>query len=158
MHTLTKQNQPDHWPKTALQILESAANIIAEKYVRQDVFANVQATKDYLTYKLAAHEREVFAVLLLDSQHRLIEFQELFFGSIDTASVYPREVVKAVLKANAAAVIFAHNHPSGIADPSQADISITKRLTDALGLIDVRVLDHIVVGETCVSFAERGLL
>lgn len=94
--------------------------------------------------------------MLLDNQHQLIRFEELFFGTIDAASVYSREVVKAALNANAAAVILAHNHPSGIAEPSRADKRITSRLVDALGLIDVRVLDHIVVGEHCVSFAERS--
>jgi DNA repair protein RadC len=107
---------------------------------------------------MASYEREVFAVLLLDNQHRLIEYQELFFGTIDAASVYPREVVKVAFNCNAAAVIFAHNHPSGIAEPSNADKHITQKLRDALALIDIRVLDHFVVGETCVSFAERGYL
>ena len=110
------------------------------------------------TYKLAPYEREVFCVLLLDSQHRLIEYRELFFGTIDATAVYPREVVKLVLEHNAAAVIFAHNHPSGVAEPSTADKNITQKLTTALAVIDVRVLDHIVVGETQVSFAERGLI
>ena len=94
--------------------------------------------------------------MFLDNQHQLIEFEELFFGTIDAASIYPREVVKAALNYNAAAVVFAHNHPSGIAEPSQADRRITQRLVDALKLVDIRVLDHIVVGEDCVSFAEKG--
>lgn len=111
-----------------------------------------------MRFKIGGSEREVFAVMLLDNQHRLIEFKELFQGTIDAASVYPREVVKTALKANAAAVIFAHNHPSGDPEPSQADRRITTRLQDALALIDVRVLDHIVVGEQCTSFAERGWL
>jgi DNA repair protein RadC len=96
--------------------------------------------------------------MLLNTQHQLIEYRELFFGSIDSASVYPREVVKTVLEVNASAVIFAHNHPSGIAEPSESDKRITKRLKDALALIETRVLDHIVVGRDSVSFAERGLL
>jgi DNA repair protein RadC len=100
----------------------------------------------------------VFAVLLLDTQHRLIEYKEVFYGTIDAASVYPREIVKLVLEYNSAAVIIAHNHPSGISDPSQADKVITRKLIDALALVDVRVLDHIVVGETTLSFAEMGLL
>ncbi|MEZ8076857.1 DNA repair protein RadC, partial [Vibrio sp. FF112] len=108
--------------------------------------------------QLKAYEREVFAVMFLDNQHHLISFEELFFGTIDSASVYPREVVKAALKTNAAAVIFAHNHPSGDATPSQADKRITQRLKDALALVDIRVLDHIVIGDSAVSFAERGLL
>jgi DNA repair protein RadC len=100
----------------------------------------------------------VFAVMLLDSQHQLIDYQELFFGTVNAASVYPREVVKAVLQENAAAVIFAHNHPSGVGEPSIADKQITKRLQDALGLIDVTVLDHVIIGESCYSFAENNLL
>lgn len=140
------------------EILEHAAEILANRYVRGDAFSNPTATHDYLRYKLGHYEREVFAVLLLDNQHRLIEFKELFQGTVDAASVYPREVVKAVLEVNAAAVIFAHNHPSGESTPSQADKRITTRLKEALALIDVQVLDHIVVGETCVSFAERGLI
>ena len=147
-----------HTPMTADQVLEKAAEIMANRYLRGDVFTNPQATKDFLQYKMAGYEREVFAVLLLDNQHRLIEYQELFFGTIDAASVYPREVVKVVFSCNAAAVIFAHNHPSGIAEPSNADKHITQKLRDALALIDIRVLDHFVVGESCVSFAERGYL
>ena len=146
------------WPKTPNEVSATAANIIAEKFVTHDVFTTPEATKQFLTYKMINYEREVFAVMMLDNQHRLKEFNELFFGTIEAAGVYPREVVKAVLAVNAAAVILAHNHPSGEAEPSQADKQITKRLTDALALIDVRVLDHIVVGKTPVSFAERGLL
>lgn len=146
------------WSVAALTIFDKAAALIAQKYFRKDVFEYTSATKEYLKYRMAHHEREVFAVMLLDKQHRLIQFCELFYGTIDSTAVYPREVVKLVLQHNAAAVIFAHNHPSGVAEPSEADKSITKRLTDALALIDVKVLDHIVVGETQVSFAERGLI
>ena len=140
------------------QVLEQAAEIIAKKYLRGSIFTNVTATKEYLTYKLGKYEREVFAVLLLDSQHRLIKFSELFFGTIDAASVHPREVIKLALEYNAAAVIFAHNHPSGIPEPSTSDERITSRLKEVLSLVDIRVLDHFVVGEYCISFAERGLL
>lgn len=143
---------PDH------QVLEQAAKIIANRHLKGDVLTSSNATKEFLTYKLGQHEREVFAVLLLDNQHRLIEYNELFFGTIDAATVYPREVVKLALERNAAAVIFAHNHPSGNAEPSQADRRITSRLSDALALIDIRVIDHFVIGETPVSFAERGLI
>lgn len=158
MHNKSNANKASHWPTTAIQILESASNIIAEQLNHQDVYTDPQTTKDFLTYKLGGYEREVFGVMMLNSQHQLIEFRELFFGTIDSASVHPREVVKAVLEVNAAAVILAHNHPSGISEPSQADKNITKRLTDELGLIDVRVLDHIVIGATPTSFAEKGLL
>ncbi|HDZ5414931.1 TPA: DNA repair protein RadC [Vibrio harveyi] len=143
---------------SAHQVLERAAGIIAEKYLRGDAFCNPNATKDYIKYRLGNYEREVFALMLLDNQHRLIEFTELFYGTIDSASVYPREVVKVCLEKNAAAVILAHNHPSGDATPSQSDRRITQRLKDALALIDVRVLDHIVVGEDCYSMAEGGML
>jgi DNA repair protein RadC len=123
------------------------------------VFTSPIETRRYLTLKLAEREREVFVVLYLDNRHRLIKYDELFFGTIDGASVHPREVVKAALKHNAAAVILSHNHPSGVPEPSQADKLITRHLKDALNLVDVRVLDHIVVGgiET-VSFAELGLM
>ncbi|GHZ26329.1 DNA repair protein [Vibrio cholerae] len=140
------------------QILEHAAEILAHRYVRGDALTNPDATKEYIRCKLGAYEREVFALLLLDNQNRLIEFKELFHGTIDAASVYPREVVKVVLEVNAATVILAHNHPSGDVTPSQADRRITERLKDALALVDVRVLDHIVVGKDSVSFAERGWL
>jgi DNA repair protein RadC len=140
------------------QVLEQAAEILKRTYLRGDVFENPQATKDYLSYKLGHNKREVFAVMLLDNKHQLIELKTLFKGTIDSASIYPREVVKAALNANAAAVILAHNHPSGDSEPSQADKKITVRLTDALALIDVRVLDHIIVGKDCLSFAERGYL
>jgi DNA repair protein RadC len=147
-----------HEPLTANQVLEKAAEILADRYARNGEFNNVEAVKEYLAVKLGGHDREVFAVLLLDSSHHLLEYRELFYGTIDAAGVYPREVVKAALEANAAAVIFGHNHPSGNPEPSRADERITKRMVNALALIDVRVLDHVVVGRECVSFAERGLL
>lgn len=143
---------------TVYLILEKAAEIIARKYLRGDVFTNPQATKDFLSFKLGKYEREVFAILLLDNQHRIIEYKELFFGTIDSASIHPREVVKTVLEFNAAAVMFVHNHPSGHVEPSDSDRRITARLKDALALIDVRVLDHFIVGEECFSFAEKGLI
>lgn len=140
------------------ELLERAAEALATKYKREGTFTNPTNVKEYLKLKLGAHEREVFAVMFLDNQHQLISFEELFFGTIDAASIYPREVLKTALNHNAAAVIFAHNHPSGIAEPRQADKRITQRLIDALKLVDIRVLDHIVVGEDCVSFAEKGLI
>lgn len=147
-----------HGPMSSHQILEKAAEILAERFERQGTFNNPSETKDYLSYQLAHYDREVFAIMLLDSKHQLIEFKELFFGTVDAASVYPREVVKAVLEANATSVICAHNHPSGNPEPSEADKQITHRLIEALGLLDVQILDHIVVGKSSVSFAERGLL
>ena len=145
-------------PMTALQVFEKAAELLEHQYKREHSFTNPEHTKRYLSMKLGHQEREVFAVLFLDNQHQLISYQELFYGTVDSASVYPREVAKAALQANAAAVIFAHNHPSGIAEPSECDKRITTRLVDALKLLDIRVLDHVVVGSPCVSFAERGLI
>lgn len=125
----------------------------------QEPFTSPRAVEKFLMLKLHNRESEVFSALFLDSQHRLIQYRELFYGTLDSASVYPREVVKEALRCNAGAVIFAHNHPSGVAEPSSADRSITLRLRDALSLVDIRVLDHFVVGDACsVSMAERGLL
>jgi DNA repair protein RadC len=116
-------------------------------------------TKRYLQQQLRHYSHEVFACLFLDNKHRLIAFDELFHGTIDGASVYPREVVKQALAHNASAVIFSHNHPSGIAEPSQADRQITQRLKAALELVDIRVLDHIIIGDSeSLSFAEKGFL
>ena len=118
-----------------------------------------EATRDFLKLKLYGLPHEVFACLFLDNRHRVIRYEELFQGTIDGASVHPREVVRRALETNAAAVIFAHNHPSGVAEPSQADLRITQRLKDALALIEVRVLDHLIIGEgPGTSLAERGLL
>lgn len=139
-------------------ILQQAAFIIEERFQRQDSYCSPESVMSYLQCQLAHEEREVFALMLLDNQHRLIRYLPMFYGTIDSASVYPREVVKAALQANAAAVILAHNHPSGVSEPSDSDRRITDKLVKALNLIDVRVLDHIVVGEHCCSFAQRGLL
>lgn len=109
--------------------------------------------------KLAGEESEVFSAIFLDNRHRVLSYDELFYGTVSGASVHPREVVKRALQHNAAAVIFAHNHPSGVAEPSRADVGLTRRLKDALALVDVSVMDHIVVGHgETASFAERGLL
>lgn len=138
------------------------ASRIMEKFLRnreyQVSLANPQEVKDYLRYKLATKEHEEFHVVFLTSQHEIIATECMFTGTLDSASVYPREVVKRTLEHNAAALIFAHNHPSGKSTPSQADEAITKRLQHALETIDVRVLDHFVVGNTICSFAERGLI
>ncbi len=118
-----------------------------------------ETARGFLLAQLRDRPYEVFCCLHLDARHRLIAFEELFRGTIDGATVHPREVVRQSLTRNSAAVIFAHNHPSGVAEPSQADELITRRLREALNLIDVRVLDHLIVGEDrCMSFAERGLL
>ena len=139
--------------------LEISRRHLAESLDRQHELTSPDDTRRYLLARLRDRHFEVFCCLYLDNRHRVIAFEELFRGTIDGASVYPREVVRHVLQHNAAAVIFAHNHPSGVAEPSTADKSLTRRLTDALSLIDVRVLDHLIVGDGQVtSFAERGLI
>ncbi|AVJ98807.1 MULTISPECIES: RadC family protein [Pseudomonadota] len=144
---------------TAEQILEAARQAIERKMQRGTSFTSPAAVKEYLRAKLAGFEHEVFAVLFMDTQHRLIEYAEMFRGTIDGASVYPRELVKEALRLNAAAVIISHNHPSGNPEPSGADRALTQRLKEALGLVDVRVLDHVIVaGTDTTSFAECGLI
>ena len=132
----------------------------AEQGLRDaDVMSSPQRTREFLLHHLASREREVFSCLFLDSQHRLLRCDDLFLGTLDGAAVYPREIAVRALQYRAAAVIFAHNHPSGVAEPSQSDIQITRRLKDALLLVDVRVLDHLIVGnQEIVSLAERGLI
>ena len=139
--------------------LEIARRHLLETLQRGDVLNSPEQTRLYLLSHLRGFQQEVFLCLFLDTRHAVIASEEMFYGTIDGASVYPREVVKRALQHNAAALIFAHNHPSGVAEPSQADIRITERLKAALALVDVRVLDHMVVGDSqVVSLAERGLL
>lgn len=151
-YTVAVDFDEDNIIQRAMQILESRLR------VKEHVFTNPGATKQYCRLKLQELEHEVFSVLFLDNQHTLIQYSEMFRGTIDCASVYPREVVKAALKYNAAAVIFTHNHPSGISEPSMADRKITDKLKSALDLLDIRVLDHIIIGDTTYSFAENGLI
>jgi DNA repair protein RadC len=138
--------------------LEFSNRFLGERLKRGDVLADPDAVRFYLISKLRDLRFEVFACLFLDNRHRVIAFEEMFNGTIDGASVYPREVVRRAMHHNAAAVIFAHNHPSGVPEPSAADERITAKLKDALHLIDVRVLDHFIIGDSIVSFAERGLI
>jgi DNA repair protein RadC len=140
-------------------VLEMARRHFKEVLQRGDALTSPDATRAYLSAQLRGYSYEVFACLFLDNQHRIIRLDELFRGTIDGASVYPREVVKQALYHNAAAVIFAHNHPSGISEPSQADKQITEKLKQALALFDIRVLDHFIIGDgQPYSFAEHGLL
>ncbi|MAR92733.1 MAG: DNA repair protein RadC [Pseudomonadales bacterium] len=141
-------------------VIQEALSLLTNTIKRKSFsLTSCQAVKSYCRLHLATREHEIFGALFLDSQHRLIEFRELFRGTIDGCSVYVREVAKEALSLNAAAIIFTHNHPSGVCEPSQADIQITKRLQEALTLFDVRVLDHFIVSaEEVVSFAERGLM
>ena len=134
-------------------IVSEAIEII-ERYIKtdHDALSDPQATRRYLQLQVAGLEHEVFGALFLDTRHRVIENEIMFRGTLDGAAVYPREVAKEALKHNAAAVIFYHNHPSGVAEPSGADRTITKRLIDALGLLDIRVLDHLVIGGMYIGF------
>jgi DNA repair protein RadC len=142
-----------------LAMKELSQRHMLEGIKSKDILTSSQATRDYLRAKFRDCQSEIFSCLFLNNQHHVVKLEELFRGTIDGAAVYPREVVKRCLHHNAAAVILAHNHPSGIAEPSQADIAITKKLRIALETIDVRVLDHLVIGNSLVvSFAERGLL
>ena len=150
---LVRDAQDRYLPASADDILEAARQVIDRKMRRGAEFTSPAAVKEYLRTKLASFEHEVFVVLFMDTRHRLIEYREMFHGTIDGASVYPREVVKEALRLNAAAVVVSHNHPSG------ADKVLTQRLREALALVDVRTLDHIIVaGGSTISFAERGLI
>jgi DNA repair protein RadC len=149
-------------PTKAAQLkagIELARRLLREEVTHGSALTSPEAVRDYLRLTLAALPHEAFVVLFLDSQHRLLAADELFRGTLAQTSVYPREIVKAALGYNAAAVIFAHNHPSGVAEPSRADELLTQALKQALALVDIRTLDHFVVaGSHLVSFAERGLL
>src|SRR4029077_10536569 len=139
--------------------MELARRSLKDEMRSASALTSPGAVRDYLRLAIAGREHEVFVCVWLDAQHRVISADELFRGTLTQTSVYPREIVKAGLKANAAAVIFAHNHPSGAAQPSQADELLTRNLKEALSLVDIKVLDHFVVaGTQAISFAERGLL
>ena len=140
-------------------ILEAARSVVDQRMQRGDSFGDPRASSAFFLAKLAGLEREVFAAVMLDTRHRMIEYVELFQGTIDGAEVHPREVVRRALRCNAAALIVAHNHPSGSTDPSAADRAVTSRLKQALALVDVRLLDHIVVGGTkATSMAALGMV
>ena len=160
--TRAKSNDPVPYqaqPQDDDAIVARALAILQERATRSVMFGSPQAVKDWLTVALSGLEHEVFGVIMLDAQHRLIADERMFRGTLTQASVYPREVVKAALMHNAAAVILYHNHPSGVAEPSRADEMLTQTLRQSLSLVDVRILDHMVVGGgRCISFAERGLV
>ena len=141
----------------AEQVLDAARQIVDARMQRGMSFADPGVACDFFSDRLASREREVFAAVMLDTRHRLIDYAELFFGTIDGAEVHPREVVKQALRLNAAAVIVAHNHPSGSLEPSAADRAVTMRLKQALALVDIRLLDHVIVGGILTtSMAGRG--
>ena len=147
-------------PITKLQAArELAARAIAEDLAQRDALSSPQAVRDFLKHRLAGIPHEVFVGILLDAQNRVLSVEHIFRGTLTQTSVFPREIVKLALRLNAAAIIFAHNHPSGIAEPSRADEALTQTLKHTLALVDVKVLDHFIVGGTaCMSFAERGLI
>ncbi|MDP9897398.1 DNA repair protein RadC [Variovorax boronicumulans] len=166
-YSLTQQTQTllvrdfagTYVPANAEDILAAARRVIQDKYRRGVDLSSPTAVREYLTVLLGAYEHEVFTVLFLDAHFRLIACREMFRGTVSQTSVYPREVVKEALQHNAAAIMCAHNHPSGNPEPSQADQMITNTLRTALSLVDVRLLDHIIVaGNQSLSFSERGLL
>nr|WP_298411706.1 DNA repair protein RadC [uncultured Halomonas sp.] len=157
---LIREPSGRYTPASPEQIAAAARQLRESRWLPQRTsLTSPEAVRDYLDLQLADREREVFCVVFLDTQHKVIAFEELFYGTFDSAAVYPREVVKSALNHNAAAAILAHNHPSGEVTPSHADRNITKRLVGALGLIECRVLDHFIVGQQQpYSFAEHGLL
>lgn len=140
-------------------VIEMARRHFEQTMQHRDALANPNETKHYLLQQLRDYPTEVFGILLLDTQHRILRYDNLFYGGLNSTAVYPREVVKHALKYHAASVIFAHNHPSGVPEPSQADIAITARLRDALNTVDIKTLDHIIIGDgTTTSLAEQGLM
>ena len=162
MNTIKSETNATYLVSTAEQdvTIKEALTILKNRLVTKGAaFTSPDTVKQYLVLNSGTLEHEIFSCLFLDNQHKLIEYKELFRGTIDGASVYSREVAKEALKLNAAAVIFSHNHPSGIVEPSQADRNITNKLKEALALLDVRVLDHIIVGGIdTYAFSEHGLI
>jgi DNA repair protein RadC len=156
---LVRDAHGDYRAASSDEVLKAARQVIGRSFRRGTSLSSPQAVRDFLSTKLADREHEVFAILLADSQNCLIEYVELFRGTLAQTSVYPREVVKLALVKNAAVAILAHNHPSGVAEPSRADELLTQTLKQALALVDVRVLDHFIVAADCtLSFAEMGLI
>jgi DNA repair protein RadC len=154
---LVREDDGRYRPASAEEVLHQARRVLSRRMRRGSPMSSPGAVKDYLRVGIGTLEHEVFAVLFLDAQHRLIVLKEMFRGTVSQTSVYPREVVKEALMCNAAAVILAHNHPSGAAEPSRADDFLTQSLKAALAMVDVRVLDHLVVGGAdVVSMAEMG--
>jgi len=155
----TRDEKGGFVPADGTEIVEAAKIYLNRRIKRSNPVTSPKIARDYLAVTLGARDAEYFCILMLDSRSRVIDFVELFRGTIDGASVHPREVVKLALAKNAASVILVHNHPSGVAEPSRADELITTRLQDALSLVDIRTVDHLIVaGGDCVSLAERGVL
>lgn len=149
----------DYRPAKADEVLQAALRVLAGQMRGSEALTSPQVVRDFLRLKLGTLEHEVFAVIHLDAQNRVIDYVEMFRGTVSQTSVYPREVVKEALARNSAALLLVHNHPSGVAEPSRADEMLTQTLKSTLALVDVRVLDHLIVaGSAILSFAERGLL
>lgn len=158
-HTVNSENPAVYTTASDDAIISQALAILKTRMAFGPVMGSPNTVRDYLQLKTAQYECEVFSVVFMDAQHRVIDCREMFRGTLSQASVYPREVVKLALELNAGAVILSHNHPSGIAEPSRADEMLTATLKSALALVDVRVLDHVITGRAgSVSFAERGLI
>ena len=156
---LVREGQGGYRAAGADEVLLAAQRLLAQVVRGTDVLSSPAAVREFLQVRLSVLDHEVFALLHVYAQHRVLDYVELFRGTLAETSVYPREVVKDALRLNSAAVVLVHNHPSGLAEPSPADLVLTRTLTSALALVDVRVLDHFVVGaSSLVSFAERGLL
>ena len=156
---LSRQMEQVLYSENAFNVLQTALKILEARASYSDAVTSPGAMRDYLRLSLAYREHECFVCIWLNAQHQVIQFEEMFRGTLTQTSVYPREVVKAALKHNAAAVIFAHNHPSGVAQPSRGDELLTRQLKEALALVDVKVLDHfIVAGAQSLSFSEQGLI
>lgn len=154
-----RQDTGRYRPASADEVLGAAQRLLAAQIHAGDMLNSPQAVRDFLRVRLGLLQYELFAALMLDAQNRLIEYVELFRGSLTQTSVYPREVVKEALARNAAALILVHNHPSGVAEPSRADELLTQSLKSALALVDVKVLDHLIVaGDAVLTFSERGLI
>jgi len=159
LYITDEHTSSDYRPATLDEIMTGARQALSQRVRRGTAFTSPKVTADFLIARLGQLQHEVFTLIYVDSRHRFIACQDLFRGTIDGASVHPREVVKEALRHNAAAVILSHVHPSGVAEPSSADEAITRRLRDALSLVDIRVLDHVIVaGGDTTSFAQRGLL
>ena len=157
LYTTDSTTPGSYRPATFEEMITGAKLALSRRFRKGTLLDSPAATRNFLTVTLGDREFESFCCIFVDNRHRVIEFVELFRGTIDGASVHPREVVKEALKRNAAAVIFAHPHPSGVAEPSQGDELITRRLREALALVDIRVLDHLIIaGSEIVSFAEEG--
>jgi len=157
-HLIARDGNGSYRAATSDEILQAANTIINSRFCTGKVLTSSIDAQEFLKLRLAHFEHEVFAVLWLDTRHRVIAFEEIFRGTINTTYIFPREIIKSALHHNASACVLAHNHPSGDAKPSRSDHRMTQKVKDALKLIEIEVLDHIIVAENCISLAEQGML